>query len=133
MTLDKRKLMDLIANATTVFDDYLNGVAIEMVNDIKESINDSSPGEVQERFDPQRFVIASLPGDPPNTDMGLLVNSIDWEKFDVGTYLIYDGVEYGLDLELGTSQIAARPFVRPVFEDWKKKLAQDFRDKRVIR
>ncbi len=132
--LDKRKLMDLIANSDTMLDQYLRGVAIEIVNDIKEGIDETSSGETQERFDPHRFVVASRPGDPPNTDMGLLVNSIQWAPgAKTLEYIVHDGVEYGIDLELGTSKIAARPFVRPVFEVWRKKLAQDMRDKQVIR
>lgn len=133
MTYDNSKLRQLIATSPALFDAYLRGVAEEMVSDIKLSLQDTSPGEVQERHNPQRYVIASLPGDPPNVDRGFLIGSIRVVPDGAMRYLIQDGVEYGLGLELGTAEMAARPFVRPVFTHWGKKLPKDMKDKKIIR
>ena len=60
----------------------------------------------------------SAPGDPPHVDTGRLRSSITHEveynnreiEGRVGT-----NVEYALELEIGSSRIAARPFLRPAF------------------
>ena len=58
--------------------------------------------------------VPSAPGEPPHMDTGALSASVhvhpkerELER-DVG-----DGVEYGLPLELGTSRMAARPWLFP--------------------
>lgn len=57
---------------------------------------------------------ASKPGRPPRIDTGFLVNSIlavgSGLKYRVGT-----NVAYGKYLELGTSNMKARPWLRPAF------------------
>lgn len=55
----------------------------------------------------------SAPGTPPNIDLAVLVNSI--QTFHVGelTSVVRVGADYGLDLELGTRRMAARPFMAP--------------------
>lgn len=62
---------------------------------------------------------ASTPGTPPHVRTGTLSRSIDQETFQrsgefvgrVGTNLIY-----GKYLELGTSRMAARPYLRPALD-----------------
>lgn len=59
---------------------------------------------------------ASAPGEPPASDTGLLLNSIHHElgqdgdgwHCDIGSDL-----QYAVYLELGTRNMAARPFLRP--------------------
>jgi len=63
--------------------------------------------------------VASAPGDPPNSDTGSLMNSLRWERVGDLHYEIRDGVAHGIYMELGTETIAARPFMYPVFEDWR--------------
>ena len=64
---------------------------------------------------------ASAPGETPAVDIGNLVNSINTELAstsdteawaNVGT-----NVEYAEPLEMGTSKMAARPFLRPAFDN----------------
>ena len=60
---------------------------------------------------------ASAPGEPPATDTGFLVNSIQAELHSddtIGT--IEFGAEYALPLEGGTEHMAPRPFVVPAIE-----------------
>lgn len=64
---------------------------------------------------------ASAAGEAPASDTGMLAGSIyaDIEKFDatVGTRL-----DYGRMLELGTMQIAERPWLRPAIERRRQKM-----------
>lgn len=61
----------------------------------------------------------SAPGDPPGVDTGTLWASMRAKPLSESSAEIVDGVEYGVDLEFGTSRIAARPFVTPVVEGWR--------------
>jgi hypothetical protein len=56
---------------------------------------------------------ASLPGDPPAPDEGVLRNSIDYELTSETTSHVGTDVEYAEPLEFGTTRIAPRPFMRP--------------------
>ncbi len=49
-------------------------------------------------------------------DTGALSNSISTEKERELLYIVFDQVEYGLWQELGTSKIAAQPFMVPAIE-----------------
>jgi len=69
---------------------------------------------------------ASAPGETPAVDTGVLVNSINTELVSssdseawaqVGT-----GVEYAEWLEFGTSKMAARPFMRPAYDNNEAKI-----------
>jgi hypothetical protein len=130
MTYNNAKLKQILSSKGAL-DGYLRGVAENIVGDIKLSLQETSPGEVQERFDPHRFVTASKPGDPPNVDRGFLINSIAWKKEATLRYVVHDGVPHGIKMELGDGTVQARPFVRPVFVVWKKKMGNDMRNKKV--
>lgn len=56
----------------------------------------------------------SAPGDPPGVDTGALRASIHVEVLSTYKRGIATGVEYALPLELGTSRMAARPFMLPM-------------------
>lgn|SRR5574341_409425 len=49
-------------------------------------------------------------------DTGALRNSLHSEKVDEKTYMVADGVEYGIYQELGTHKMAAHPFLVPALE-----------------
>jgi HK97 gp10 family phage protein len=74
---------------------------------------------------------ASAPGEPPATDTGKLVSSIrsnvrrDVDGAALGTVLA--GAAYAKDLEFGTSNMAARPFMFPAAEKSKPEIEQFFR------
>ena len=109
ITINKRKLDEILRNTPDQINDWMDGVAQEIVNDIKLSFG-TSP---------------SRPGDPPGVDTGALRASMRWARGGQYQRIIHDGVEYGVFLEYGTSKIAARPFVSPVFFEWQRKLADD--------
>jgi len=60
---------------------------------------------------------ASAPGEPPATDTGNLVNSLDVEHVKPMLYRVNVEAEYAPYLEYGTSRIAPRPFLQPSFEE----------------
>ena len=60
---------------------------------------------------------ASAPGEAPATDTGLLVNSIQTQAAAGALEATVSvGARYGLSLEMGTSKMAARPFLTPAVE-----------------
>lgn len=122
--LDTTVLDRLIRDVPEQADQWLRGVGNQILDDIVLSFGDSPPGrEYQHRT--VRHV-ASQPGYPPNVDTGALRASLRLVRLGRLHYQIQDGVEYGAYLEAGTATIAARPFVAPVFFDWREnKLARD--------
>jgi len=64
--------------------------------------------------------VASKPGFPPNTDTGLLVNSVYVDAKEKGaqvkTVIVGTDLKYGKWLEFGTTRMAARPWLFPAFE-----------------
>lgn len=61
----------------------------------------------------------SSPGNPPGVDTGTLRASMRWKSEGKLRWVIHDQVEYGAYLEMGTEKMAARPFISPVFEQWR--------------
>lgn len=127
VVIDRRKLDDLIRNTPRRADAWLREVTIEMVADIQNSFGTSPPGREYPRGE-GKVHIASRPGYPPSVDVGTLRASITWMPMGRLHTRIQDGVEYGLYLEDGTETIAPRPFIAPVFEEWRtRKLAASAR------
>lgn len=67
---------------------------------------------------------ASAPGEPPAIDTGTLQGSGGFRKIGPLKYEVYFSVKYARDLELGTRNIAPRPFVAPAFEAHKRPFEQ---------
>jgi len=124
MTYNNSKLKALINNPK--LNPYLRGLAEEIVNDIKLSMEEVSPGRDYGDHE------ASLPGDPPNVDQGFLVSSIDWDEISELKMVVFDGEPYGIELELGTATVEARPFMRPQFTFWKQYIGRDMKEQGVI-
>ncbi len=72
-----------------------------------------------------RYHQASAPGEPPATDTGNLVNSIEVEKVRPLTRHVNVHAEYAPYLEYGTARMAARPFLQPSFEEERNSFTQD--------
>lgn len=67
--------------------------------------------------------IPSLPGDPPKGDTGQLELGIEVElRRSEKTVNVISTAPYSAALELGTSRIAARPFLRPALLKHKNRL-----------
>lgn len=116
--VDARRLNRLIASLPGAADDALNAAAHEALAQIVLSFNTSPAGETYTHGSIEHA--ASQPGYPPNVDTGALRASMRVEKAGTLEYLVMDGVEYGVYLELGTEEMAARPFVTPVIEQMRQ-------------
>jgi hypothetical protein len=103
VTKDTRVLQRLIRETPDKADDLLRAAAEEIKNDIVLSFT----------------VSPSSPGEPPGVDSNTLRGSMRSKPEGKLRYLVLDGVEYGIYLELGTERMAARPFVAPMFEEWR--------------
>lgn len=124
---DTRVLQRMIRETPGRLDDALRGIANEVANDIILSFGDSPPGRTYGNH------VASRPGYPPNVDTGALRASIRAERDKALVYHVLDGVEYGAYLELGSENIAPRPFVAPVFEEWqRRKFVQFLREADIL-
>lgn len=67
------------------------------------------------------------PGEPPGIDTGTLKNSIHTRKLRAQLYAIRAGTEYALPLEVGTTRMAARPYMGPMAR-WLEGQIQDVFD-----
>src|SRR5690625_2691059 len=76
----------------------------------------SGIGTYYKKYNPDRMHIASAPGQPPNTDTGRLVNSLNVTRSGALAAEVLANVEYAAYLELGTRHMAARPFMTPAVE-----------------
>jgi hypothetical protein len=115
--VDKRKLEQLIRQNPRMADDALNATALAILADIQLSFNTSPAGRSYTRGGVTH--VASMPGQPPNIDTGALRASMRVERRGRLHYELMDGVTYGVLLELGTSRMAARPFMTPAIETWR--------------
>lgn len=70
--------------------------------------------------------IASKPGDPPNTDTGALVRSINVEIRPDATY-VGTSIKYAPYLEFGTARMAERPWLNPALENNKARITRMIR------
>lgn len=95
-------------------------------------------GEVKRSFKPGTGRIyrrggkahqASAPGQPPAVDTGRLRSSITHDvRIERGGVIgrVGTNVEYAPHLELGTSRMAARPFLRPAVFNNREEIVQQF-------
>lgn len=60
---------------------------------------------------------ASAPGEPPATDSGQLVGSIEYSMTGDTSAAVGTNVEHGMHAEFGTSQMEPRPWLGPAFEE----------------
>lgn len=94
------------------------GTALELQGNIKTSIaRGPASGRTYQKYNPRRTHTASAPGQPPMSDTGRLVNSIEFDKIGDLTATVGSKLTYALYLEYGTSRMAARPFFRPAVEE----------------
>jgi hypothetical protein len=72
--------------------------------------------------------VASAPGEPPNRDTGELQSKLENVETGPLTAEVRSNAEYAATLEFGSSNVAARPYMRPArdkeFEPSQRRLAQ---------
>jgi len=104
--------------------DGVEAVARDIETTAKRSIQRGpKSGDVVEKTNPRRRHKQSAPGQPPATDTGRLVNSVNisraFAEIRVGTNL-----EYGKVLEFGTRHVAPRPWLLPAARDASRRAAK---------
>ena len=120
------ELRRAFSNLYEVFDaavaDAVEDTVYEIDGEVKRRIaRGPATGRVYEKYNPRRTHTASAPGQPPMTDTGRLVNSIEFDKIGDLTATVGSKLAYAAYLEYGTSRIAARPFFRPAIEEIRPK------------
>ncbi len=95
------------------------------------SIQDNGSGIPQARYSrsgTKRIVLASHPGDPPNTDTGRLVQSIKFDFLNGGLIgRVGTNLKYGAWLEFGTKIMAARPWLSAAVRETSKEIGRIFK------
>ena len=117
--LDDRILRRMIQSLPDELEDTLDAVAEAVVGDIRQSFGSGPAGRSYRRGSTSHT--ASSPGYPPNVDTGALSGSIHVRRSGPLERTVEDGVEYGLFLEEGTSNMEARPWMTPAIEAWREK------------
>jgi hypothetical protein len=115
---DAKRLVAKIGTAThRGAQELLEEFAEEAVNEMRRLLSQGGRGGLVVRYRPKRSHRRSAPGDPPATDLGRLVNSLGWRVVPRGSDAVEvevgAGTNYAQALELGTSRMSARPFMRP--------------------
>nr|WP_297388259.1 hypothetical protein [uncultured Roseateles sp.] len=100
-------------NVEKELEQLVSVTALAIEGEAKRSIQKSpASGKTYKKASPKRTHVASSPGNPPRTDTGALAASIthviEGTNAAVGT-----GLQYGVWLEFGTQNMAARPFLYP--------------------
>lgn len=107
----------------------VNRTAQNIRNTAVRSIQKRSPGgEEYEKYNPRRTHVASAPGQPPNTDTGRLAGSIRAVMSGTPTAYVDALADYAVHLELGTRNMAARPFMTPAVEAERDKYRKGVND-----
>lgn len=101
----------------------LRSLADPIKEDVKAQLRATKSGPVVTRYRPTRRVKASLPGEPPARDLGMLINSVDTDvdpsQFNL---VISASAPYARELEYGTRNMLPRPFLRPALARWRQRI-----------
>ena len=106
---------------------FLDAESEQTVNDIKLSIQEVSIGRMYGGH------IASRPGDAPNIDEGVLINSYTWKHKGSHTRVIMSDDEKAPWLEMGTENMLPRPHVGPALERLRERLPRDAKRFRLVK
>ncbi len=92
-----------------------------------ELIEANTDGRAMVRYNPKRRVFVSDPGDPPNTDTGRLVQSIQFDFENDGfTGRVGTNLRYGAWLEFGTRTMEPRPWLSTAIEHVSSEIGEIF-------
>lgn len=115
------KELGQIVRATTL------AVQAEAVKSIQQG---TKSGETYQKYNPRRSHTASAPGEAPASDTGRGAGSINVRFIPslggLFTGVVFTPLDYMADLEVGTQDIAARPWLFPALESqrraWRQRL-----------
>jgi hypothetical protein len=131
-------------DARLVMAHRLREMAIMLHAEAKRGIREQSPGETVTRYTdingrPRRRVhVVSRPGDTPNTDLGHLINSVEWEPKTTEAIAreqmvrVGSNLDYAAWLEHGTRRMAARPWLAPAWRKLRGTFRSMLRGTRIV-
>ena len=116
----KRNLNKVIDAIDSIAGQRMTEACIHVQNKTKEKLSGKRSGRVYRVPGTKKTYVASAPGEPPAVMTGQLRSSIKYRivgelralKGEVGSEL-----KKAPMLEFGTSKMAARPFLRPTFQE----------------
>lgn len=119
-----RKLDKIKAGTVKEVETVLLKAAVKMAESAKQAINEPSAGREYKRKN--KTHVASKAGDAPNTDTGVLINSVFFD-FLPGKLTARFGAKakYARALEYGTSKMEPRPFIKPAFNKHKDEVKSE--------
>lgn len=95
--------------------------ALAIETDAKRRMQGPKSGRIYRRGG--KLHVASAPGEAPAIDTGLLIDSIQTTHEGLTSWVNVFS-DYGRNLELGTHQIAPRPFLGPAFESQREEFGR---------
>lgn len=102
---------------------HLDGIKSRVIAEaVVQKMAQDTQAEIVMNFNTQS---PSPAGEAPGVDTGNLKNSVVANPRGALTWVVGIGAEYGVNLEYGTSKMAARPFVRPAINRMMKNLPDD--------
>ena len=115
----------IAANGRAVLAQYLFSAGQDVAVDAQTSITEGAVSGAGH--------VASLPGQPPNNDTGVLANNIEVNQADSQgnasqlVVTVSSDAPYASPLEFGTSKMAARPYMLPALRKNKQNIANKIR------
>jgi HK97 gp10 family phage protein len=126
----KRALREFGLQADKQIQDIVRGTAQNVRSHaIKAVQRGPKSGVTYEKYQPTRTHRASAPGQPPATDTGALVRSIQ-ASISGRTAEVAANIDYAVYLEFGTREMEPRPFLFPALEQ--ERPAWDRRLQRIV-
>ena len=102
----KQKVRDVVERTTIM----VHSTAVKKIQ------TGPKTGNIYTKENPTREHQASREGEAPATDTGRLVSSLQW-RVDRDGGAVYSQLDYAGELEFGTPEVAARPFLFPSLEE----------------
>lgn len=125
----QKKFARMIPKTRSALEKQLAVSALAIHKEAVKGIKKVSGGKKQTRSNPTRTVTVSKPGDPPNTDRGGLIQSIQFEV-DKSTLdaSVGSNLKYAAWLEFGTKRMKKkRPWLAPAIRKTKNKIPKGFK------
>jgi len=123
----KVKRMDTDIQSSVI--QFLKAMAQVLKSEAKRKVlSGPKTGRIYQRYNPFRLHQASAPGQPPASDLGLLVASIyaevDPSQFNI---VLSASAPYARALEYGTSKMLPRPFLLPTIYEYRDRIVDGIR------
>lgn len=132
----ERRLEKRIENAEDHVFKLIQDSTNLVLNTASNSIRSGGSGRTYQKYNPRRQHTASAEGQPPASDLGVLVNSLSTKVKRRGDKVIGQiiaSAPYAPFLEFGTSNMRPRPFMQPALERNRARIRKKFKDKGYLK